>query len=166
MASPLSVHDVSDVDFQRQEWRFQRVGWLLLTAALVAALAGLLGPGPLSETTTLSSDETVEVEYDRFIRHLGDTTMTVTLGPDTVENGKAQLYISRDLLEGWRLSNVSPTPSTESSSAEWLIYEFDVLGNSPPRVKLVYKGDGLGVHDGVIRAGNGAPAEIQQLIYP
>lgn len=167
MAGPLSVRDIDDIGFQRKEWTVQRVGWVLVGLLLLAALAGVFGAGPLSETTTSAEDGTVEVEYERFIRHVGTTTMTVTLGPGTVENGKAQLYISRDLATGWRLEDVSPAPSTESSTAEWLIYEFDVLGDTPPKVKFLYRGDGFGHHDGDLHAGPGTdPVRLWQWIYP
>lgn len=167
MAGRLSVRDIDDIDFQRREWTAQRVGWALVGLLVVASLAGLFGAGPLSETTAAAEDGTVEVEYERFIRHVGTTTMTVTLGAGTVENGKARLYISRDLAAGWRIENVSPAPSTESSSGEWLIYELDVLGDDPPEVKFLYRGDGFGRHAGAIHAGSGTtPVRLWQWIYP
>jgi len=167
MEGPLTVRDIDDIGFQRKEWTAQRVGWALLFLLVLAALAGVFGAGPLSETTASAEDGTVEVEYERFIRHVGTTTMTVAFGPGTVENGKAQLYISRDLATGWRIENVSPAPSTESSSDKWLIYEFDVLGDTPPEVKLLYRGDGFGRHTGALHAGTGTgPVRLWQWIYP
>src|SRR3712207_4138009 len=44
-----------DLTFQRREWAAQRVGWVLLALVIAAALAGLLGRGPLS-TTRRESD--------------------------------------------------------------------------------------------------------------
>lgn len=166
MAGPLTVRDIEDIGFQRKEWLVQRVAWVLLALVAVGALAGVLGAGPVSETTAESEDGTVEVTYDQFIRNLGTTIMTISLGQETVNNGKAQLFISHELAESWRLNNVSPAPSTESSSDDWLIYEFDVLGETPPTVKFVYMGDRLGVHHGPVRAGDGASVNIWQLIYP
>lgn len=167
MAGRLSVRDIDDIDFQRKEWAVQRAGWSLVGLLVVAALAGVFGAGPLSETTAASEDDTVKVEYERFIRNVGTTTMTVTLGPGTVADGKAQLYISRDMATGWRIENVSPAPSTESSSDEWLIYEFDALGDTPPEVKFLYRGDGFGRHAGDLHAGAGTtPVQVWQWIYP
>jgi len=166
MAGPLTVRDVDDIGFQRKEWTAQRVGWALLALLVVASLAGVFGAGPLSETTASADDGTVEVAYERFIRNVGTTTMTVSLGAAAVDDGKAQLYIARDLMEGWRIQNVSPAPSTESSSEDWLIYEFDVLGDTPPEVKFLYRGDGFGRHAGAIRAGTGSPVQLWQWIYP
>lgn len=166
MTQPLSVRDIEDPDFQRREWTVLRVGWLLLALLLAAALAGLFGAGPASETTADSPDGSVQVEYERFIRHVGTTTLTIRPGADTVEQDKVQVFISRELVTGWRIENVSPTPSTESSTDQWLIYEFDALGVSPPEIKMLYRGDGFGRHDGSIGAGTGAPLELWQWIYP
>jgi hypothetical protein len=166
VAKSLSVRDMDDIDFQRREWRFQRAGWGLLTLLIVAALAGTFGAGPVSETTAESPDGSVTVEYERFIRHIGTTTLTIAPGASAVVNGKVQVHISRELVTGWRIENVSPAPSTESSSDDWLIWEFDALGDTPPEIKLLYRGDGFGRHDGSIRAGTGTGLDVWQWIYP
>ena len=167
MAGSLSVRDLDDIGFQRKEWTAQRVGWVLVAALVAAASAGVFGAGPLSETTASAEDGTVQVEYERFIRHVGTTSMTISLGAGAVDDGKARLYISRDLATGWRIEDVSPAPSTESSSDGWLIYEFEVLGETPPQVKFLYRGDGFGPHDGAVHAGPGTtPVTLWQWIYP
>lgn len=166
MAGPLTVRDMDDIEFQRKEWLVERAGWAVLGALLVAAAIGAFGVGPVSETTAEADDGSLTVTYERFLRNVGSATMTVSIAPSAVEAGKARLYLSRDLLEGWRMQNVSPAPSTESSSDDWLIYEFDVLGESPPQVKLLYRGDGFGTHGGTLRAGDSAPVTLSQFIYP
>lgn len=166
MAEPLTVRDMDDIEFQRKEWIVERVGWVALLAFLVAAATGIFGIGPVSETSAEADDGTMEVHYERFLRNVGTATMTVSIRPSAVEAGKARLYISRDLLAGWRMQNVSPAPSTESSSEQWLIYEFDVLGDTPPQVEFLYRGDGFGPHGGAVRAGDGAPVHVSQFIYP
>ena len=52
----LQIHQ--DLCQERREWKIQRVGWLLMALMLVAALAGLLGPGPLSSTIAEDSRST------------------------------------------------------------------------------------------------------------
>ncbi len=37
-----------DLDFERHTWTVERIGWLAMAAVGLAALAGWLGPGPLS----------------------------------------------------------------------------------------------------------------------
>ena len=166
MASSLSVRDMDDIGFQRKEWAVERVGWVLMAAFLIAALAGLFSIGPVSETTATAPDDTISVEYDRFIRHVGSTTMTIAVDDSTVQNQKVTVFISRELADGWRIEGISPAPSTESSSRAGLIYEFDVLGETAPVIEILYRGGGIGLRDGVIRAGEGAGVDLWQLTYP
>lgn len=162
----LSVKDVDDAPFQHREWVFERVGWVVMGVLLLLAVLGVFGHGTLSTTTAEADDGSVSVEYDRFIRNIGNTTMTVSLGPESVDGKTATLRISRDLAETWLIQNITPTPSTESSDADWVIYEWDVLGSAPPRVKFLYRGDGWGTTHGAMRAGNGRPVAVTQWIYP
>ena len=41
-----------DLIFERRTWTVERVAWVIMALVGLAALAGLLGPGPLSETTS------------------------------------------------------------------------------------------------------------------
>jgi hypothetical protein len=166
MARALDVRDVEDIGFQEKEWTVERVFWVVTAVFLVAALVGLFGIGPVSETTATSPDDTVTVEYDRFIRHVGTTTMTIAVDDSTVQDGKVTLSISRELADGWRIENISPAPSTESSSRQALIYEFDVLGDTAPVIEVLYRGGGVGLRDGVIRAGQADGVDLWQLTYP
>lgn len=167
MPVPSTVHDIDEIDIQRREWAIQRALWVVLAIVVAAAAAGLVGTGPLSWTTAEASDGSVEVEYDRFLRYDAKSTMSVSISPDAVQGGKATLYLSRELVDQWKVEAVTPTPGTESSSEEWVIYEYDVLGETPPRIELHYRGGGLGRHEGVIRAGDdGTPVDIWQWIHP
>lgn len=166
MSTPLSLHDVDGIEFQRKEWVFQRIGWAAIALFLLAAIIGVLSVGPLSGTQATSADGAVTVHYDRFQRHLGRTMLTVELSEAAVQNQKVTLVIDRDLAEGWRIENVTPAPSSESSSRESLIYEFDVLGESPPVVEIHYRGGLMGVRQGDIRAQGTDAAHLWQLTYP
>ena len=48
-AADLAIRE--DMRHQRLEWAVERVGWAAVALVLVAALAGLLGHGPLSRAT-------------------------------------------------------------------------------------------------------------------
>lgn len=166
MASSLSVRDLDDIGFQRKEWTVERVGWAVIALFLAAALTGLFGMGPVSETTATAPDDTITVEYDRFIRNVGTSAMTIAVDDSTVQNQKVTLFISRELADGLRIQGVTPAPSTESSSRQGLIYEFDVLGETAPVIEILYRGGGIGLRDGIIRAGQGAGVDLWQLTYP
>lgn len=73
--------------YQRAEWRFERIGWVLISLFLLAGLVGLLGTGPLSQTMSRSSQGLFEVEYQRVTHHMADDSVTLTFSADAVEDG-------------------------------------------------------------------------------
>src|SRR4051794_40698086 len=89
-----------DLAYQRREWAFERVGWLLLGLLLLAALVGLLGRGPLSNTTAGDPGGPLRVEYQRFLRHRSTSTLRVHLGPNAARGNEAHLWLDREYLEG------------------------------------------------------------------
>ena len=44
----------TDESFQRNEWRIQRVGWIVWSLVIIAGLIGLLGSGPMSHKEIVS----------------------------------------------------------------------------------------------------------------
>lgn len=165
MADRLGIEDVDDISFQRSEWTVQRFAWVGLAVFLAAAVAGLFSVGPLSATTARSPDGALTVSYDRFLRHVGITSATVVVGKEAVHEQEVTLFIAKDLARGWDIENVVPHPSTESSSGSWLIYQFDVLGGTPPRIRVSYRGDRMGLHRGAIRVAGGS-VDLWQFTYP
>lgn len=167
MAESKGVADIEHSAFQSRELAVQRVAWLLLGLLLVVTFLGVLGNGPLSGTTKHAADDSLTIEYDRFIRHLGMTRAEFDFGQAAVSDGTVTLLIDRELADGWNVQNVTPQPSTESSSKDWLIYEFDVLGQDPPHVTIEYRGDGFGLRSGEVRAGDSAvPVSLWQWSHP
>lgn len=63
----LQLHE--DLAHERREWKLQRVGWALMALALLAAVLGLFGHGPLSETASASADGALTVRHQRFERY-------------------------------------------------------------------------------------------------
>ena len=45
-----------DLNFQRRSWAMQRFAWVVLALFILAALLGLFGPGPLSQTRAEQQD--------------------------------------------------------------------------------------------------------------
>src|SRR5690606_40519760 len=60
---------------QRFEWRVERIAWVLAALLFALALLGVFGGGPLSRASAGSSDQTVQVDYERFVRVATSTTL-------------------------------------------------------------------------------------------
>jgi hypothetical protein len=153
-----------DLAFQQQDWRAQRVGWGLLGLVILAALAGLLGPGPLSNAVAGGGDRP-EVRYERFVRHGGQTELTIRVA--TPPAGPLRISINRDYLDGVLLEQVLPAPASAQTAGDRLVYSFDRLEvPGPVEVKYVLQPMDVGSHEARISAGNGAAALIRQFTYP
>jgi len=91
----------------RRKWRLQHFGWALIAAIVLAGAAGVFGSGPLS--TTARSGDGLSLEFDRFIRRGAPFTLKASL---TVPPGASEvrLSLSRDYLDGVRVSSLMPAP--------------------------------------------------------
>ncbi|MGH9162652.1 MAG: hypothetical protein ACRD2X_22010 [Vicinamibacteraceae bacterium] len=100
-----------DVTFQRREWRVQRIGWVLLTLFIAAALAGLLGgSGPLVKASARAPDGTLAVEYDRFVRQEAETALEVQSRFASSTSDELRVWILRPYLDAVTITSITPEP--------------------------------------------------------
>lgn len=125
-----------DADFQRKEWRWERIGWALLALVLLAAVAGLLGPGPLSSATAGEEGGALWVNYDRFAHRSAPTTLEVHVGPDTAREGSLRLWIDRATVGVNMVRSIQPEPELVSADGEHIVYSFAV--DDPTRETVIY----------------------------
>jgi hypothetical protein len=152
------------LDFQRREWRVQRVGWFALAAFVVAALTGVFGSGPLSRA--VASAPGLSVDYDRFIRADVRSRLTIELArPESAT--AAQLSISRSYFDAIDITRMFPEPSTvEVRGGEAILsFERPAPGTLPMTVELEFKARRMGRRTATLRSGGGAVA-FTQLAYP
>src|SRR5688500_11662442 len=90
----IELDDPASLRTQARQWRAERIGWLAVAATLLAALAGLLGPGLLSFRTRESSDGRLSVEYYWAQRFEAPAELFIRLQPAASES-KVRLAISR-----------------------------------------------------------------------
>src|SRR5688500_4047586 len=88
-----------DPKFQETEWRLQRLGWVIWAALIVAALLGLLGPGPLSNAESSTPDGLLTVSYEMFLHYHHPTQLEISLSPSIHNDDSARIQVSRSLLD-------------------------------------------------------------------
>ncbi len=153
-----------DLEFQRREWKVQRVGWGLLTAFVVAAAAGLFGGGPLSHAR-VGDRSSLEVEYERFTR-VGAQTRLVVHG--TPAAGRpVELVFDRDYFEGLRIDRITPEPQTIVVGHQVVTLRFDGDIARSGGYSVLFDVEPLkgGRRRATIAAGNGAPLAWRQFAY-
>lgn len=155
-----------DLEFQRREWRVQRVLWIVGVALLVLALMGLFGGGPISSTTQQSSDGSVSVDYHRFVRHDGRAALHVQVDAAHASNQEVAVWIDHRFLDRVHIESVSPQPASVQGDNGRLVYAFELAdGSETLNVTFSYRPQHIGRIGGDIGSGDAA-VDIDQIGYP
>ena len=162
--APAGLDIDEDLSFQRREWVFQRIGWWVLSAFVLAAALGVFGRGPLSQAEAGERASTLWIEYERFIR-VGARTRIIIHATAT-ENG-LHLRLNRDFLEGYRLEGVTPEPAAIEPGPSVTGIRFDppASGATPFTIILDLEPLQAGRHTASVASGDGARASFRQLAY-
>lgn len=135
MPMPKRVGDLEinqDLPHERLEWRIERVGWAAMALILSAALAGLLGPGPLSSAMAGERGSALWVEYNRFERYQAPAMLRVHLGPGAARDGRARLWLSREYVENIELHHIDPEPESVEAGPDLFVYTFNLTDPTRP----------------------------------
>ncbi len=156
-----------DPGFQKREWTAMRIGWVFMGLLVLAALAGLFGPGPLSKATAGTEGGPLWVEYDRFERYGTPGALHVHIGPSSVTNGEARVHLDRKYLEGMQIETMSPEPERTEVSPDGATYVFRVSDASRPAEVLFHIRPGQsGRIPGTVRLAEGPSVQFNQMVYP
>jgi hypothetical protein len=156
-----------DLDYQRREWRLQRVGWVCMAVVVAAALAGLLGRGPLSDATAEAAGGTLRVGYNRFAHRHAPEELRITAAAGLAEGGELRLVIGRAFLDGVEVTSVSPAPLRVEAGPDDHTFVFRVSEPSAPvGLTLHYEPDATGRRPGRVGVAGRAAAEFRQFVYP
>ncbi len=114
-----------DPDFQRRDWRFQRVGWALMIAVIVAAFAGLLGGGPIAHRRIVSPDSSLVVEYDRIVRYAASSSMRLHVrAPASSADGLTRIWFNRVSATAMHIESSVPSVDRSEMRGDSVIYPF------------------------------------------
>jgi hypothetical protein len=144
-----------------------RIGWSGIGLILLAAVAGLMGPGPLSSRTAQASPS-LKIEYDRFTRYHSPATTRVTValsgGADEV-----RLVLDRKFLEAIELESITPEPARVELTAGGQIYVFDAPHRAGGDAEIVfhYRPDRtMQTIGGTVGLAGGPSLGFSQFVYP
>lgn len=151
--------------FQRNEWRFERAGWLFLAMFILAGLLGVLGPGPLSKTTVESEAGTIQVEYQRVTHNEADDSLTLLFSENAIENGKVTAELTGTWVEGVELSAITPQPTTQYAIPGGIALEFDVRKQGDVEIAFTFRPMDYWMIDAEVTVGRDSVA-FSQLVLP
>lgn len=156
-----------DLKFQRREWLFQRVGWLLWVALIVAGLAGLVGPGPLSSNTAATPDGRLVVNYNRYVHRHHPTQFKLTIQPESEQDESVRLHVSQPLLERIQISRIEPEPASSQLTADGVWYEFNCEPGTKTLQAVFHLEHGeIGRGTGQLQLTGDQPLNASFFVYP
>ena len=110
-----------DLQFQRKEWFYQRLGVASLCALVIAAALGVTGMGgPVSHAEAGERSGPLFVEYERFVRRGAKARMRLHFRSDPP--GFIQFWVSAPYLEDVIVDSVAPTPETVTVEGSRHVY--------------------------------------------
>lgn len=154
-----------DQSFQRRDWQVTRLGLVLIASVVVAALLGLLGPGPLSWATATGGAGVVAVDYQRFTHVEADDSITIRLGQGAVQSGAVEILLGSEWVESVTITGITPQPSDATLTPEGLRLTLPLEGGTDVPVQVYFRPGDIGSADGLVAAG-GERATFNQFVYP
>jgi hypothetical protein len=131
---------------------------------LLAALAGLLGTGPLSDAREGGPASALWVEYNRFERYQAPTKMVVHLRPMASE---ARLWINYGFLRRVDLTHIDPEPERVEAGSDRYIFPFTLVRTPEDIIVTFYfKANEFGMMYPEVGLENGPSLRFWQLVYP
>jgi hypothetical protein len=158
----------TDLPFQRRSWFVQRIGWVVMSLFVLGALAGLLGPGPLSRAR-VSVPNVLEVEYQRFTRYDDAETLTVRLAPSVSETSVVRLSLNRQYLDHSKVESVLPSPERVEAAADGAVFAFRIADpGRPVEIAFTMRPQKIGRVQARVRIedGRGRETTFRQFAYP
>ncbi|HWH31938.1 MAG TPA: hypothetical protein VNU01_04645 [Egibacteraceae bacterium] len=155
-----------DAGFQWREWAAQRVGWTLMSLLVLAAVVGLLGPGPLSWSEAASADESATVDYLRWARRGREAGLTIRVDASHVRDGQVTVDVPARYFQDMRLRGVTPSPEQVQANGDLLRFVFAVpQAGARARLEFDLEADGMGPLRGEVRVGT-STVRFSQFIWP
>ena len=117
-----------DLDFQRKWWKVERGIWIFFLLLVIADVLGAFGRGWLAKAHRSTQDGSLDVTYERVERYSTPSILRVTLSPNVVHGGIAQLWVSEDLVKTLGNQRVVPQPQSSAIGQNGILYTFPATG--------------------------------------
>lgn len=150
-----------------REWIAERVGWFVIAAILVAAILGLLGPGPLSHQQAVSDDGKLIVEYDSVQRYGAPAELRIRFKREFADQKGIRLSISREFTDFTKVESITPEPESSEMGEKAIIYSFRAQ-TIPADTTIVwrYQHDTFGRLHYKIGLEKGSTVEVSNFVLP
>ncbi|EML1552991.1 TPA: hypothetical protein QCD44_003277 [Enterobacter hormaechei] len=147
------------------EYAFRQVGFIVLLAIILAAMAGLFSSGLVSDEEKTNSANSLTLNYERFGRRQTESRMALTF-PVTSE-GKYTLSLTSETSDTYEPGSVWPQPDSMYSRGNTLFLVYDRLKQTEKFTVLLFiTPSKAGKWTNSIRVNNEPDISFWQFIYP
>lgn len=129
-AQKSSNTEEEDLKFQKKEWVFQRVVWMIMLVIVVLAVIGVFGNGPIAKAEAGNPQDLLHIKYDRIVRERAQTgsLVTINLNRSAIlrQTGDTliHLWISQDWVHSMGLTSTTPYPARTSLNDSAIVFSF------------------------------------------
>jgi hypothetical protein len=152
---------------QERTWVLQRVAWCVMGLLVLAALAGLFATGPLSSTESRDQSDLVQVEYQRFQRHMAPSTLMIRLGPAVVSRDTVSLQFSESFVDAVQVQKIVPEPKEAKATPTGVEYTFAVADPAQSaKMRFFMRTEKIGIIAAQVGLRGREPARFRMFVYP
>lgn len=153
------------LDFQRRQWRIQRMAWWLIVLVPSLALAGFCGGGGMS--TQRAANDQLQLRYERFGRRLGTTTLEIALPHIGRVQDSVSVLIDTAYAYAMNPSEITPSPRRVRINGAHAEYVFDRRTESDAFfVQMKLHPEHWGRMRGTIRTDASPALVLQTFVWP
>lgn len=147
------------------EYAFRQVGFIVLLAIIVAAIAGLFSSGALSDVEKTNEAKSLNLSYERFGRRQTESRMALIF--PVIAEGKYTLSLTSESSDVYEPGSVWPQPDSMYSRGNTLFLVYDNLKQSDKFTVLLFiTPTKAGKWTNSIRVNNEPEIRFWQFIYP
>ena len=155
-----------DVEFQRREWRMERIGWAALATFVVAAAGGAFGDGPMSHASASDDSGQLLIHYDRFVRASAPAELRLQIVPAAAKNGELTVWADWSYLRHVEVSSIVPEPTRVEQHSQRVVYVFAVpQAVESAEIAFRYRPTRAGRLYGRFGVSNEAAATVRQFAF-
>jgi hypothetical protein len=152
-----------DLEFQRKQWRVQRIGWACMTVLIAAAALGGAGEGPLSSRTAEAPGGDLALDYQRVVRREAPTTLELRVAPGADDSA---IWFNADYLDRVTIRSITPAPSEARLGGDRHVFVFSQASARGGTIAVELEPNSAGSLVGEAGVVGRAPAGFRQLVLP
>jgi hypothetical protein len=158
------VHRQKNEQFHRRLQRCRNIASGVVALALIAALGGAFGSGPLNRVTQ-GNGSSLSAEFPRMLRLLAPSDLTLYVSA-TDSQDSTEVSFNENYIHAFDVISITPRPSETRSSGGRIVYQFRPVAGKPMTVMFRMKPVITGALTAEVARQPGALLRIRQLVLP